>query len=72
MCYKTKYYTVCRCIRASLSPEILQAEAVKGLKLSRLRRSTRRGLGGGGGVRKAGEGAGLYLHCQPTMVLLFH
>ena len=31
-CYRTGKYTVCRLVRASFSPEILQAGAVKGLK----------------------------------------
>ena len=31
MCYRTGKYTVCRCVRASFSPEILQAAAVKWL-----------------------------------------
>ena len=31
MCYRTGKYTVCRRVRASFSPEILQAVAVKGL-----------------------------------------
>ena len=30
-CYRTGKYTVCRRVRASFSPEILQAGAVKGL-----------------------------------------
>ena len=30
-CYRTEKYTVCRCVRASFSPEILQAGEVKGL-----------------------------------------
>ena len=34
MCYRTGKYTVCRRIRASLSPEISQAGAVKGLNIS--------------------------------------
>ena len=62
MCYKTKYYAVCRRVRAFFSPEILQAEAVKGLKTSCLRRSTRRGMGwgGGGGCERRGrEGVGV-------------
>jgi len=32
MCYRTGKRAVCRCVRASFSPEILHAEAVKGLK----------------------------------------
>ena len=32
MCYRTEEYTVCKRVRASFSPEILQAGAVKGLK----------------------------------------
>ena len=31
MCYRAERYSVCRRIRASFSPEILQAGAVKGL-----------------------------------------
>ena len=31
MCYRTGEYTVCRRVRASFSPEILKAVAVKGL-----------------------------------------
>ena len=31
MCYRTGVYAVCRHVHASLSPEILQALAVKGL-----------------------------------------
>ena len=31
MCYRTGKYTVCRRVRASFSPEILQAGEVKGL-----------------------------------------
>ena len=31
MCYRTEKYTVHRRVRAFFSPEILQAEAVKGL-----------------------------------------
>ena len=38
---KKKKKTVCRCARASFSPEILQAEAVKGLKEIRLKASAR-------------------------------
>ena len=34
MCYRTRTYTVCRRVRASFSPETLQAEAVKGLILT--------------------------------------
>ena len=34
-CYRTRKYTVCRGIRASFSPEILQAGAVKGLKVKK-------------------------------------
>ena len=34
MCYRTGKYTACRRARASVSPDILQAEAVKGLKSS--------------------------------------
>ena len=33
MCYRTETYTVCKRVRASFSPEMLQAGAVKGLKL---------------------------------------
>jgi len=33
-CYRTGKYTVCRLVRASFSPEILQAGAVKGLTFS--------------------------------------
>ena len=33
MCYRTRKQTVCRCVGASFSPEILQAGAVKGLTL---------------------------------------
>ena len=33
MCYKTEKYTVCKCVRASFSPDILHAGAVKGLNL---------------------------------------
>ena len=36
MCYRTGKYTVRRRVRASFSPEILQAVAVKGFKLSLL------------------------------------
>ena len=32
MCYRIGRYTVCWRVPASVSPEILQAEAVKGLK----------------------------------------
>ena len=32
MCYRTAKYTICRRVRATFSPEILQAGAVKGLK----------------------------------------
>ena len=32
MCYRTGKYTVCRLVRASFSPEIVQAVAEKGLK----------------------------------------
>ena len=35
MCYRSGKYTVCRRFSASLSPEILQAGAVKGLILDR-------------------------------------
>ena len=39
-CYRTGKYTVCRRVRASFSPEILQAGAVKGsMKLKRLTQS---------------------------------
>ena len=31
VCYRTGKYTVCRRVRASFSPEIVQAEVVKGL-----------------------------------------
>ena len=31
-CYRSRKYTVCKCIRASFSPDIFQARAVKGLK----------------------------------------
>ena len=34
MCYRTAEFTVCRCIRASFSPEILQAGAAKVLNQS--------------------------------------
>ena len=31
-CYRTGKYTACMCVRASFSPEVAQAGAVKGLK----------------------------------------
>ena len=31
MCHRTGKYTVCRCVRESFSPDILQAGTVKGL-----------------------------------------
>ena len=34
MCYRTRKYTVCRHVHASLSPEILQTGAMKGLSFS--------------------------------------
>ena len=33
MCYRTETYTVCRRVRASFSPEILHAGAMKGLRV---------------------------------------
>ena len=36
MYYRTGKYTVCRCVRAFFSPEILQAGAVKGLKVQHI------------------------------------
>ena len=46
-CYKTGNYTVCRRVRASLIPDILEAGAVKGLILSMcLRRGTGYGVEG--------------------------
>ena len=36
MCYRTRKYSVCRCVHASFSPENVQAGAVKGLKWIRL------------------------------------
>ena len=38
-CYRIGKYTVCRRVRPSFSPEILQAGAVKGLKAGRNRLS---------------------------------
>ena len=35
MCYRTGEYTVCRRVRASFSPEILQSGAVNGLRMVR-------------------------------------
>ena len=35
MCYWTGKYTVCRRVRASFSPEVLQAGAVKGLTVNK-------------------------------------
>ena len=34
MCYRTETYTVCKRVRASLRPDILQAWAVKALRTS--------------------------------------
>ena len=45
MCYRTGKYTVCSCVYVSFSPEILQAPAVKGLRMvseSHFRREKKR------------------------------
>ena len=67
LCYRTGRYTVCGRIRASFSPEILQAGAVKGLTLLRgdkecfftgvtnqFRQSLEKDAGKRGSVRESG------------------
>ena len=64
MCYRTRKYTFCRCVRASFSPEIVHAGAVTELSpencWQRGPRFYKGGTGrGGGGAR--GEVEGYYL-----------